>query len=78
MREMLSSENNVRKDQTQIQIPILTAYLEIFGQNGRMEGRGVGKRGKEIEDEKEKWGGEDELATSSIFVCVHFYRRYLG
>ena len=28
-----------------------------------MEGRGVGKRGKEIEDEKEKWGGEDELAT---------------
>lgn len=43
-----------------------------------MEGRGVGKRGKEIEDEKEQWGGEDELATSSIFVCVYFYKRYLG
>lgn len=27
---MLSSENNVRKDQTQIQIPILTAYLKII------------------------------------------------
>lgn len=35
-----------------------------------MEGKGVGKREKEIEDEKEKWGGEDKLSTYSIFLCI--------